>query len=64
MAESDEIVQRLGLSHRNLPPHSGTTHNALDDARWTRDVWRFLNDYEAARRITLDLGMDSTSFLG
>lgn len=32
---------RLGLEH-SLPRQAGDLHNALADARWTRDAWRYL----------------------
>lgn len=41
-------AQRLGLDDTiGDTPQSGTTHNALDDARWCRDMWRALRDSEA-----------------
>lgn len=30
------------IGNPRLPKHSGRHHHALDDARWTRDAWRFL----------------------
>ena len=33
---------RLGLEN-SLPKQAGNVHNALDDARWTYDAWRYLN---------------------
>jgi hypothetical protein len=37
-------VQQLALARptRKLPPQVGVQHNALADARWTRDAWLFL----------------------
>jgi hypothetical protein len=32
---------RLGLD-LSLPKQAGNAHNALDDARWTRDAWTYL----------------------
>lgn len=32
------------LLDNRLPVQTGTAHNALDDARWTRDAWTFLRD--------------------
>ena len=31
-----------------LPPQTNTAHNALDDARWTREAWQFLWDLTKA----------------
>lgn len=31
----------------SLPPQLGTAHNALDDACWTRDAWRYLHAADA-----------------
>lgn len=34
---------RLGLSKRNVPPQDpATAHNALADAKWTRDTWKLV----------------------
>ena len=38
---------RLGLDS-SLPPQTGTAHNALDDALWTREAWRYLNSREGS----------------
>lgn len=40
---------RLGLDGA-LPAQTGTAHNALDDARWTREAWQYL----AAKTISTD----------
>lgn len=38
-------VKQLAVSVGNpfLPEQTGTEHNALEDARWTREAWLFLN---------------------
>lgn len=36
-------LKQLATSHP-LIPHTGTAHNALDDARWTRDAWIEINE--------------------
>jgi len=38
-------VEQLRLSNGGpeLPKHTGTVHNALDDARWTRECWQHLH---------------------
>lgn len=41
-----QYAMHLGLTHRDFPIKSGTIHNALDDARWARNVWKFLHYYE------------------
>jgi len=41
---------RLGLKKENLPAslqHQTNQHNALSDARWNRDLWRYLQTYKA-----------------
>lgn len=37
-----QVAASLGLDN-SLPPQIGTAHNALDDARWTRDAYNYLN---------------------
>lgn len=37
-------VAAAQLLNNHLPAQTGTAHNALDDARWTRDAWTFLRD--------------------
>lgn len=37
-------VAAAALLDNRLPQQTGTAHNALDDARWTRDAWTFLRD--------------------
>lgn len=35
-----QLAEHLGVNRRTqLPPHTGNEHNALDDARWTRDAY-------------------------
>lgn len=43
-----QLASLLGMDDANLPRQIGQLHNALDDARWTRDAWRHLTSY--ARR--------------
>lgn len=38
----------VSLGNPRLPEQTSTEHNALDDARWTRDAWLFLNDPKVA----------------
>jgi hypothetical protein len=40
-------VAAAALLYNRLPQQTGTAHNALDDARWTRDAWTFLRDSRA-----------------
>ena len=42
---------RLGLEN-SLPRQAGDLHNALADARWTREAWSYLRHAEASRRLT------------
>lgn len=37
-----QLARSLGVDDANLPQQTGQVHNALDDARWTRDAWRYL----------------------
>lgn len=37
-----QLALTYGLSHRKLPAQINTAHNALHDARWTRDAHEFL----------------------
>jgi hypothetical protein len=43
-----QFASSLGMDDANFPQQTGQVHNALDDARWTRDAWRYLDGY--ARR--------------
>lgn len=36
-----QVAASMGLEN-SLPAQTGTAHNALDDARWTREAWRYL----------------------
>jgi hypothetical protein len=38
---------RMQLGGGRLPPHTGTVHNALDDARWTKEAFDFLREMAA-----------------
>lgn len=42
-----QVAARLGLDN-SLPQQTGTAHNALDDARWTKAAWEYLRTAEAA----------------
>lgn len=46
--------------NQSFPVHQGTLHNALDDAKWTRDVWKVLKKYETESQMpyegTINLG--------
>lgn len=44
---ADGTQAELGLAD-SLPAQTGTAHNALDDARWTRDAWAYLHPDKAA----------------
>jgi hypothetical protein len=35
-------LDRSARKYLDLPPMTGTAHNALDDAVWCKDVWGFL----------------------
>lgn len=37
-----QVAASLGLDN-SLPPQAGVAHNALNDARWTREAWRYLD---------------------
>jgi len=39
-----QVAAALGLDN-SLPAHTGTVHNALDDARWTREAWKYVTSY-------------------
>lgn len=43
----DIQIVRMQLGGLKLPQHSGTVHNALDDALWTQQAYIFLRDYSA-----------------
>lgn len=47
-----QYADMLGIDSFDDVPMEGTAHNALDDARWTRDAWRYL---EARRRDDVSL---------
>ncbi len=38
----DVQVMRYLMGVKDLPKQTGTEHNALDDALWTREAWQFL----------------------
>lgn len=40
-----QIVAETGLE-ASLPAQKGTAHNALDDARWTKEAWEYLALYK------------------
>lgn len=42
-----QFADMLGIDEEDLPQQTGTAHNALDDARWTRDMWRHLEHVHA-----------------
>jgi hypothetical protein len=46
-----QLAVSLGLDDSDLPQQTGQLHNALDDARWTRQAWQYLTDY-AAKEMT------------
>lgn len=35
-------LMQLDVNRSSFPKHEGTLHNALDDARWTRDAWEYI----------------------
>lgn len=37
-----QFASTLSMDGANLPQQTSQLHNALDDARWTRDAWRYL----------------------
>lgn len=43
-----QVAAARGLDN-SLPPQKGTAHNALDDARWTREAWAYLTSREVTR---------------
>lgn len=38
---------QLGLDDSTFPKQEGAPHNALEDARWTKQAWEYLNRYSA-----------------
>lgn len=38
-----QVAASRGLDN-SLPAQKGTAHNALDDARWTREAWLYLHE--------------------
>jgi hypothetical protein len=59
-----QYADMLGIDSFDEVPMLGTRHNALDDARWTRDCWRYLERLHthgsaaAAQPADLSLGAD------
>ncbi len=53
---------RLGLEN-SLPRQAGGLHNALADARWTRDAWTYLAD-AANQRLNAQAGRPNTQTEG
>lgn len=43
-----QVAYTLGLDHC-LPAQVGAAHNALDDARWTYEAWKYLRAAEAGQ---------------
>lgn len=43
-----QVAATMGLDN-SLPEQTGTAHNALDDARWTKAAWEYLNAKAASR---------------
>lgn len=43
-----QIAASLGLDS-SLPAQAGNTHNALDDARWTREAWAYVTSRQVAQ---------------
>jgi hypothetical protein len=46
-----QYADMLGVDLHDLPQHTGTAHNALDDARWTREAWQHLERLHARSAI-------------
>ena len=47
-----DIKQRcVSLGNPKLPKQESGEHNALDDARWNRDVYEWLNQYEIPKLV-------------
>jgi hypothetical protein len=53
-----QLASLLGVDDANLPQQTGQLHNALDDARWTRDAWRHLTGH-ARRHFKLEMADDA-----
>lgn len=45
-----QVAYHLGLD-ACLPAQTGNAHNALDDARWTREAWAYLEAQREQRRL-------------
>lgn len=46
-----QLCYHYGVSSRDLPEQSGKVHDALEDARWNRDVFEFLLSSKATQPI-------------
>ena len=44
-----QFAASIGLDDSTFPQQAGTAHNALDDARWTREAWKYLTAQQAVR---------------
>ncbi|NBO98773.1 MAG: 3'-5' exoribonuclease [Proteobacteria bacterium] len=45
------LVDMLGIEEKLLPKQIGTEHNALEDARWNKEVFDFLVPYLELRQL-------------
>lgn len=43
-----QFAASIGLDDSTFPQQTGTAHNALDDARWTREAWQYVATKSAA----------------
>lgn len=44
----NDLCRQRGLTKKDLPEQRGFAHNALEDARWNRDVYDFVESYDRA----------------
>lgn len=51
-----QYALHLGINRRTFPPQESAEHNALADARWTRDTWEWLKREELGQEIKRALG--------
>lgn len=44
-----QLIDQHGLSKADMPSHEGNAHSALEDARWIRRAWHWLQPIAATR---------------
>jgi hypothetical protein len=53
-----QLASSLGLDDSTFPKQEGALHNALEDARWTKQAWEYLTGY-ARRHFRLEMADDA-----